>query len=229
MVQYEPLLFDIETTGFNPMVEVWQSWKQTSRVTAISMVHLTEEEGEMSVNGRATFINRGGEEYEIIEEATGFARNVVTRAEGRDKEVFVAGWNIRSFDCAYLGARCGRLRLGGYPFTHGKFRLSMDRPLELPPEVDMVEMEGSNRKYPKQDDYARYLGIEFNQELDGSDMPDAFENGEYHKIEEHVEDDVDVMVEIFKREKEAMYEHLYRHYDERIHGDPPQFNDSVEL
>lgn len=68
--------------------------------------------------------------------------------------------------------------------------------------------------YISEDDYAEHLGIEVNDEYDGSDMPDAYRNGEWDKINSHVLSDIAVNAKIFFQRRKLCMDQLTEHYDD---------------
>jgi len=209
MTEYFPVFYDIETTGLNPMIEPWYN-AQASEVTAVAMGWYPDYPDSLEKREIEVVVNEGNDEYEVIGEVLDRFADIVTR--GYDPLIRV-GWNIKQFDDPYFCARAGRLNQNAH-FMMKWRRLDMMRALTLPEDWwDEEFHEGKNRNYPKQDDYARYLDIDFNDSLDGSQMPDAFEDGDYDKIAEHVLDDMNVMMEIFSQEAHACLSHFEEHYD----------------
>lgn len=204
----EPIFYDIETTGLNPMIEPWYN-QPTSEVTAIAVGHFPDWQEGGDMIRIDTYLNTGGEEYELIEDVLNWFES---RYSFTDERMFRVGWNIKQFDDPYLCARCGRLNQDPSPLIKWD-RLDMMRPLEIPQWWwEENKHDGKNRKYPKQDDYARFLNIEFKEGLDGSQMPEAFKEGEYEKIKDHVVDDMQVMMHIFQKEQDKLLKHFTDHY-----------------
>ena len=206
----EPVFIDIETTGFNPMLEPWYN-DTASEVTAVAVGHFPGwEDGDRGAE-IDVLLNKGDMEYELLQ-------NVRKKfGELRDQGLsglFRVGWNIKTFDDPYLAARCGRLNQDPANILKWK-RLDMMRALKIPKMWwDRNYHEGKNPSIPKQDDFARYMNIEFNDELDGSMMPGLYEDGEYDKIQVHVRDDMEVMMEIFKGNETKLPKFFVGHYKE---------------
>lgn len=218
MTQYEPLVFDIETTGLNPMAEHWWQGSMAAQVTCIGLASIRGwrdsddvEECEVDIK-----VLSSKSEYGLLMDAREVAVEMIDEIEDApdsDIEAFLVGFNSRQFDHTYMGARFSRLSgvrdgpyadAGGYPFTHGVKRL------------DMMRVAGKHRElaqHPNQDDYADFLGVAVEDEHDGSDMPGYFEDGELDKIREHCERDVRELAHCFIVDREEAMEQLYDHYD----------------
>jgi len=228
MSKYKPVFFDIETTGFNPMTPRWYSDSIAAEVTAVCVGQIRDwtEDGDKAIS--ATFTNRGNEEYETIQEVREYLMDVEEQYHDKGWEPFLVGHNVIQFDVMYWSARCARLRQSPYPISDGWRRLDSMRALELPPDA-----EAGPTRYPGQQDYADWLGLDYVDRLDGSDMPEAFDNGDYEEIATHVTDDVETLMSIFMQEREAMVNYFWSHYDDS-HDQPldepsPEFLDSVTI
>jgi uncharacterized protein YprB with RNaseH-like and TPR domain len=220
MTDMEPIFWDIETTGLNPMAQYWWDGKMAARVTAIGIGRLhgwrdADDYSDVDAEVKCLY---DGDEYNLLKVFTDRLESHVADINEGGKSPFIVGWNSRQFDHPYIGARYARLRLSNEWVNNSLHRLDMMRPLG---DDDVM-----SKRYPSQDDYAEALGIEVYDELDGSDMPKAYERGEWHKIKQHVEADVDVMMKVFFMKAEACYEELYHHYD-GISGSPPKFTEGA--
>ena len=58
---------------------------------------------------------------------------------------------------------------------------------------------GQRNKYTKLKDICEFLGIEQKDEIDGSQVWDAYKAGQMDKIIEHCESDVKAVRELYKR------------------------------
>lgn len=209
MTQFQPVFWDIETTGLNPMAQEWWNNSMGAQVTAMAFGqiegwHDNPDDYETSVS-----VYYDESEYRLLDVCQTRLREVVqTVRDELDREPFLAGFNIRQFDCPYAGARYARKRLNGDLMTHELKRLDMSRPAVITQDDGTVVDQ-----YPSQNDYAESVGVTVNDEYDGEDMPMAFENREWDKIVSHVESDVEVMMEVFMDDVELFMNHLYDHYD----------------
>ena len=218
--RYEPVFFDIETTGFNPMAQQWwDSADYGARVTAIGIGTLDNwrtnsdiEDAEIDMT-----VLTDSSEYRLLEVARDRVESIIDDVEQDGVEAFMAGHNSRKFDHPYLGARYARLRMHPGPFGAARKRLDTMRALG--------KHFGEVGRYPKEDDVLEELGIESDDPYDGSDMPDAFGNGEWDKIQTHVEHDVREMMELWLKVKDYCMLEFYDHYD--IEKDP-SFPDEVD-
>jgi len=228
MSRYKPVFFDIETTGFNPMTPRWYSDSIAAEITAVCIGEVRDWADGGEERHHNTFVNYGGEEYETIREVRQHLEFIEDKYRDNGWKPFLVGHNIIQFDVMYWAARCARLRQSSYPVSNGWRRLDTMRALELPPESE----EGPTN-YPGQQDYADYLGLEYVDRLEGGDMPQAFVDGEYDEIATHVRDDVTTLMEIFMREREAMVDELWGHYDsghdDEMEEPSPEFTDSVTI
>lgn len=219
-----PIFWDIETTGLNPMIEPWMSWEDTARITAIAIGHIPDWDDDCKERKLHCVLNEGNGEYELIEKAREHVKHVIEDyAFDNELDPVMVGWNIYQFDAPYWSARCGRLRQDPYPFGYGVRRLDMMRALEL-----SHDHPNGPKKHPKQQEYAEWLGIEYLDELSGDKMPKAFFDGDYQMIKDHVVDDVEVLMEIFRQERHLCLKELYSHYDD-IPDTPPVLGDVVDL
>lgn len=222
MTQYEPIFFDIETTGLNPMAQHWWDGQIAAQVTAIGMGRMnnwrkTDDPEELNKDIQVLY---DGDEYRLLQVFRDRLSEWVSESLEVGKEPFVVGWNSRNYDHPYIGARYARKRLGNNHINNSLKRLDMMRPLG---NDDVMA-----KNYPSQDDYAEALGIEVYDELDGSDMPKAFERNQWEKIDQHVRADVDVMMSIFAMRKAQCMEEFYNHYDD-VDGEPPKFIEEADF
>lgn len=222
-VPYEPIFWDIETTGLNPMAQHWWDNEMKAQVICIVMGRIDNWRHAESFD-EAKFETKvlwDGDEYRLLEV---FHERLVEMTnevmmEDSEMEPFLVGWNSRQFDHPYIGARFARKRLDGSLVNHNLKRLDMMRALGN----DEVLSTG----YPKQDEYAKELGIDVDDEITGADMADAFKVDDWDKISRHGESDVIEMMKVFVEKKEACMEEFYNHYSD-IDGEPPKFTNEVE-
>jgi len=208
MTRYEPIFFDIETTGLNPMAQEWWD-NQTSgaRVTAVGLgrVEGWRDSDDPDDCEFTTKVLTDESEYRLLQVAAERLENMSWYYTDRDVEAFLVGHNSRQFDHPYIGARYSRLRLDGSLFTYVLKRLDTMRALGK--HWDEVS------RYPSEDDVLEILGIESDDPYDGSDMPDAYAERNWDAIKTHVEADVEEMMEMFVRLSEPCMEEFYDHYD----------------
>jgi len=224
MTKYQPIFWDIETTGTNPLAQEWYSGEMAARVTsvAIGKAHGWREADSFEEAEYDVKAYWDEEEYRLLKVVRQRLKeriNDIVMDDSNNEPVLV-GWNSRNFDHPYMGARYARLRLNGSDFNNTLKRLDMMRALG--------NDEVMEKMYPGQDDYAKELGIEVNEELTGKDMPKAYRAEDWGKIQQHAEDDVREMMKTFVEKKGDCYEELYWHYDD-IKGQPPKFNEKVEF
>jgi len=209
MTEYEPVFFDIETTGFNPMAQSWHNESQyDAQVTAVAMGSCdgwldAESHSECQYD---IAVVSGPSEYMVLQKASDRVTDLAQGIEERGKEPFMVSFNGRQFDHPYLGARYARLRQNGYYFTHGAKRLDMMRALGK-------RFDGVGR-HPSQDDCMEAVGVESEDPLDGADMPKAFGNGNFVKIESHAKADVEAMMRLFVETKQECLDEFSGHYDD---------------
>jgi uncharacterized protein YprB with RNaseH-like and TPR domain len=224
MVNWEPVFWDIETTGLNPMAQHWWDTEHAAQVTAVGVGTLKgwEEAASFEDCDPSVDVWSDGDEYRLLNVVMDRFEEMRTAIEQmRDREVFLVGWNSRQFDHPYLAARYGRLRQNGDPFVHGCKRLDMMRPVTIPKDSAL-----GPKQYPSQDDYAAYLGVDVDDEWDGSDMPQLFEDGRWGEIRAHCRADIEVMMELFYEERDAMMEEFFGHYSI---NEEPNFGPTVEF
>ena len=219
-MNYEPVFFDIETTGLNPMAQDW--WNNTdypAQVTAIGLGWIDDWRDGQDIEDVVlnTEVYSDPDEYRLLD-------NVADKVEARCEyiadettEPMLVTFNGRQYDHPYLGARYARLRLDGSVFNHQYKRLDMMRALGN-------HLEGVGR-YPSEDDCLEKLGIGSDDPYDGSDMPDAFGDDDWKMIREHVGHDVTEMLKLFVATKTECMTEFYDHYG--VDKDP-NFVEEVE-
>jgi len=212
-MKHQPVFFDIETTGFDPLDN--PSWKDgpPNRVTCIAMGWFSKdwwEYDEFSEDFVWTGVYIDEDEYELIDSVLGHGSYMdetadrITEENDTEDSAFLVTWNGRRFDHPYLSARASRYRIDDYPIQHSLRRLDMMRP---------CARDYGNRSFVSEDDYLAYLGIENDDEFTGSDMKEAFVDRRWGDIKSHAESDVKQMMEVFFKKKDMMYEHFYDHYN----------------
>lgn len=213
MASYEPVFIDIETTGLHPMAEEWhdnQNYDAQVYVVAFAFTpNWRDAEGLHDLEIVKGFV-KDEDEYNLLNRLPERLDVLTYDAYGKNAEPFFVGHNIRKFDFPYLGARFARYRLDGHPFTHGWKRLDT---MKVARRDDRTGDDRSSY-YTSEDDYADILGVEDNDPYDGSDMPGAFDNGQWDKIMTHVMSDVEVNAKIFFRAKDVCIEEFVDHYDD---------------
>jgi len=208
MTYYEPIFFDIETTGLNPMAQhFWSSADYAAQVTAVGIGQMDNwregqswEDAEYEVE---CYIDNS--EYSLLQQIQSVVEAKVEYVREGGGIPYLVGFNSRNYDHPYLGARFARLRLDGSVFNHDTQRLDMMRALGK-------HWDGVGR-YPSEDDCLEELGIGSDDPYDGSDMPDAFSNGNFEAIITHVKADVEEMMKLFVAKKEECVQEYYDHYD----------------
>jgi len=218
---HEPIFFDIETTGFNPMAQSWyDSTDYDGRVTAIGMAKSpdwrgTDEPEDVTVDDKVLY---DSSEYRLLGLAATRLQEWVNEIRSGGDTPFLVGFNSRQFDHPYIGARYSRLRIDGSLFTSDLQRLDMMRALgERWTEVG---------RYPSEDDCLEAVGIDSDDPFDGSDMPDFYGDGRWDDIATHVREDTKEMVKLFALTKKECMAEYYDHYD--IEADPV-FNREVDF
>lgn len=223
-MRYEPVFFDIETTGLNPMAKSgWNGADYDAHVTAVGVGRLKNWRSDRYGCEKVIEVFCETNEYYLLKTVREHMAKLETSIEGdvtgpdnhpsTPTEMFLVGYNSRSFDHPYICARFSRFRQNPFPFGYRKKRLDMSR------------LFGG---YISQDDAAAKCGVEVVDDSDGSDMPQLFEEGDLEAIEYHCKEDIRVMMEMFMEKREEAMDHLFGHYD-GISGEPPRFNESVDL
>jgi hypothetical protein len=210
MVKYEPIVWDIETTGLNPLAQYWWNDEAAAQVTSIGLATVdgwreatTPHDADIQV-----YTLTMTDEYELLEEVTSKIKDVFVGdywipEKNDDVDPFLVGFNSRNFDHPYIGARFSRKRLNANWFGHRAKRLDMMR---VAGKIDAIS------DFPSQDDYAEYLGYTTEDEYDGSMMPEFFEKKQMDKIEAHVKRDIKELAMCFVEDKENAMDHFYDHY-----------------
>lgn len=221
-MKYEPVFWDIETTGLNPMAQPW--WNSgKNQVTCVGMATIHGwRDGQDPEDVEIDVVTvSGNSEYNVIERVPEAYKDLTKNIPSKDEMVqyFPTGFRSRSFDHPFYCARAGRLRLRPWPFGHQTLRLDTYRViwkrLGGPKDVSQDQWVEEIGMGPKEDQY------------DGSDMPQLFEDGRMDAIEHHCRTDLIDLANIFLHDREEMMAELYDHYDE-IDGDPPKFTESKE-
>lgn len=201
-MDYVPIFFDIETTGLNPMAQKWWSNSNAAQVTAVGLGIITNwgDGVDRKTADVDVSVIKTGDEYNLLKTLGERLRGI-----DYDREPFLVGYNSRNFDHPYIGARFARKRLDGEPFISEWKRLDMMRVANSDPRI--------SKSYPKEGEYADALGVHVEDPYDGSDMPEAFERGDWDAIHTHVEADVMESVLMFLERKDLMMERFYGHYN----------------
>lgn len=209
MADYVPVFFDIESTGFNPLEQQFYGDNDYgARVTAIGIGTIDDAWKSGGAYGDCdTDVNVwwDNSEYRLLKVAAERLQDTVESYRDNGFEPFLVTFNGRNYDHPYLGARYARLRLDGDLWNHELKRLDMMRALGK-------RMSGTTR-YPSEDDCLEAVGIESEDEYDGSDMPGFYAEEEWLKIESHCHDDVEEMIMLFCEKPELCMEEFYEHYD----------------
>lgn len=206
---YWPVFWDIETTGLNPLAREFWNGKMEAQVTAVGLGTFRNwDEGPNEESARMQIqVVWDSDEYRLLQ-----AIQDRLYTMDYDGKPFLVGYNSRNFDHPYMGARYARKRLDGEPFVSEWKRLDMMRVAENDTAIP--------KRYPKEGEYADALGVDVADPYDGSDMPDAFKNKEWNKIETHVKADVEESMLMFLKRKGLMMDHFYDHYDIDAQGPP---------
>mgnify|MGYP000202699425 CR=1 FL=1 len=218
--RYEPVFFDIETTGLNPMAQDWwDNETHGARVTAIGIGTMNgwREGRDFEDIQTDVKILTDESEYRLLSVAHERLVDLYTKLAEDGAEGFLVGHNSRQFDHPYLGARYARLRLDGSLWNHNMKRL--DTMLALGKHYGAVS------RYPSEDDVLEALGIESDDPYDGSDMPQAYADRDWSMIQDHVKYDVAEMMEMFAEVPEPCMTEFYDHYDI---GKDASFTEEVE-
>jgi len=208
MTQYEPIFFDIETTGFNPMSQEWHgNTDYGARVTAIGVATCpnwrdVDSPEDVEIDKKVLWDTS---EYGLLKTLSTVVGDIADNIRDGGGEPFMVSFNGRQFDHPYLGARYSRLRLDGSLFTHQLKRLDMMRALGK--HWSLVD------RYPSEDDCLAVAGIESEDPYGGSDMPEAYTKGQWDKIQVHVRHDTEEMVKLWALTKSECMKEFYDHYD----------------
>lgn len=208
MTQYEPIVWDIETTGLNPMAEHYWSGEPAAQVAAVGFGVLDgwRDASEWEDVDCQVEVIYNDNEYQLLQDVSDVFRDIVNQVSQIDGggEAFLVGYNSRSFDHTYIGARYARKRLNGYPLTNGAKRLDMQR---------VCNSVGEFGTYPAQDDVAEQLGFATPDEFTGKDMPELVEQGRLDDVASHARADVKDLCRIFFGLREDAMDEFYDHYD----------------
>lgn len=200
-MDYEPVFWDIETTGLNPMAQRWWDNAMAAQVTAVGIGVIENWEDDPSAEEAEYDVSVacGDDEYKLLQKLGREMRDMEF-----ELEPFLVGYNSRQYDHPYIGARFSRKRLDGEPFTSDWKRLDMQRVAGKDHKID--------KRYPKEDEYAVALGVEIEDEYDGSDMPQMFKDGNWDAIRSHATKDVEKSILMFLKRQELMMDTFYDHY-----------------
>jgi len=148
-MSHEPIFFDIETTGFDPMPQAgWDDSSYDPRVTAIGLAtadNWRSAEGPEDVE-TDTKVLYDSSEYRLLEVAAERLDEIGSEVMADGDAPFLVGYNSRKFDHPYLGARYARLRIDGSRFNRLAQRLDMMRAVKKHPHlVDKLTEEVIDR------------------------------------------------------------------------------------
>lgn len=208
MTTYEPIVWDIETTGLNPMAEYYWSNQPAAQVAAVGIGWLDGWRDASSWDEVTCSVEvlSSDNEYELLQDTRNAFRSIMDqlRDGGDGSEGFLVGYNSRSFDHTYIGARFSRKRIDGSPLTSGAKRLDIQRVCNSVPDFG---------QYPAQDDVAEELGVASPDEFTGKDMPGLIEEGRLDEVASHARSDVTDLCRIFYELREDAMDEFYSHYD----------------
>lgn len=224
--EYEPVFFDIECSGFNPLAKssissakrdadtyvvcigTMDNWRTASGLDDVEMdircFHQIEGEYKLLdvLNSQMVNVVSGIEGWYTDVEHKGDGDIVYPQRSGLDTEAILVTYNGRTFDHGYLGARFARYRLDPFPFGYRRLRL------------DCIKAFLKERgHYISQDDIAEELGVKADDQITGKDVPKAWERGDKEKVITHCRTDVLDLMSIFFKKKRLMMNHFYDHYD----------------
>ena len=203
---YEPVFFDIETTGLHPLAQPWwNSVEHGAMVICVGIGTVRNWRGSPDDAHKFTHVFSEEQEYVLLKDLKDRMMEFLDECHGDidDKEFFLVGWNSRQFDHPYIGARYSRLRLNGHPFSHGWKRLDL-----------MRVAKNKTGRYRKQDEYVEEVtGKRHDDDITGSDVPDLYENNRVDKIMHHCRADIRDLIDVFMADREPAMQEFYDHYD----------------
>lgn len=216
MTEFEPLFFDIEATGVNPIAKSWAGSRLDAQVLCVGFGRIMGwREGEEYSYDVDTIY--GASEYELLRKVKQRFSIMAKAIRQEGKTPVPVMFNGKQYDYPYLGARY--LRYNQRPPT-----ILMDhKRLDL--MYAIKEFKG-DFKNPSQGDIAKEHGVLVEDEFDGSDIPRLFEEDRWEDIESHARCDVEELIKIFKVYRDVAFQHFYDHYD--IAGEPT-FGENKEL
>lgn len=215
-MKYEPVMFDIETTGLNPLAQSWSDYHEhDAQVLAIGIGRLKNWRGDIDDAEIDVNVLSGENEYVFLEQLQSEMRGIHTEMHDDGKAMFLVGWNSRQFDHQYLASRFSRKRLDPFPFVHQRKRLDL-----------MRVARRVTGEYWSQDDFYEELGYTSDDPHDGGDIPDYWDEGKMAAIREHAMHDVEELCQIFLEVRSDAMKEFYDHYD--IDADP-SFSGEVNM
>lgn len=206
---YQPVIIDIETTGFNPMAQegfMGEDYDAQVYAVGLSTIPNWREVSDLDDLEILTKAVTDNNEYHLLDRLPNRVEVFAEGSYSEDDDFFFVGHNCRQFDFPYLGARFARKRLNGELINSQWKRLDTMRVAG--------KDDGIDGWYVSEDDYAEYLGIEDDDPYTGADMPDAFRDGQWDKINTHVLSDVEVNAKIFFERRELCMAEFDGHYDD---------------
>lgn len=209
MTQIEPIFFDMEATGLNPMAQNW--WNNTEHgaqvlVFTFGRLHSWRYNNDYDDADPELDSVYDSNEYRLLKVAHSRLEEHVTGIRNEGWEPVIFGFNIRRYDLPYIGARYARKRLDGSLFTHELRRLDTLH--------DVATHDDDTEWKPKQHKYAEDLGIEIvEDEFDGKDVPRLFSEGRFEDIQSHCEADVETELRMFLKKRNFFVNQFYDHYN----------------
>lgn len=219
-MNYEPIFFDIETTGLNPLSQAWHyNAQHDAEVICIGIGVLSNWVGDTKNTTMDVEVLTGESEYELLDDAFDEVMEFIYKAKtenGDERDMqemfneddyFFVGWNNRTFDHPYMGARYSRYRMDPYPFSHGWKRLDA-----------MKAIQKETGRIWSQDDWMEEIGVMHEDDITGKEVPDLYAKGEVEPIIDHCEADIYDLMDIFMDDRRAMMAYFFDHYG--IDADP---------
>lgn len=211
--KYEPIFWDIETTGLNPMAKDYWDGEVGAQVTCVVLGTIDgwRRAGKYCDAEYNTKVLWDRDESRLLKVVRERLSEIIGKAVSSDYNInpFLVGWNSKGFDHPYIAARYAAKGIGNSKVNHLLKRLDMMQALG---DDDVM-----GKLYPGQDEYAKSLDIPVDDSVTGADMVSAFKVGDWDTIAEHGRTDVVEMMKVFVERKKDLMDYFYRQ-----NGESPQ-------
>jgi len=185
-----PIVFDIETTGLDPFTD-----------TTLAITYKVGFKKPIVFH-----IDDNGVDEKLVLRRFYFNLDSIAADSSKDGvSLVLVGYNIDSFDIPFLTTRAILNGMIEHSATLRKYY-----------RADLMYIVTrylkTDKKHMKLKDVAKALGIEVNDDVNGSDVPRLFEEGNYEAIVKHCISDVELTYQLTLKLKPLIEHNVERRY-----------------
>ncbi|WP_290597072.1 MULTISPECIES: ribonuclease H-like domain-containing protein [unclassified Archaeoglobus] len=189
ILRLNPVFLDIETTGLDPIPT---EKKTECEIVAIGVGYIEDDKLRVEVLSRDEY-----SEDDMIVKA-------IYKLTENDSNCII-GYNI-SFDIPFISAR----------YLKHEYNSSLVTRLRQLYRVDLMYVVTRylqpNNKHVKLKEIAEYLGLPYDSEISGRDIPKLYEESKFAEIRAHCQRDIETIFHLFLRLKDLCKHNIQRRY-----------------